>query len=237
MTEDDSPAVADVYDDIAESYAANYWEENLHQAELEFPATTRLLEGVDLDDQRVLDAGCGSGVYTEWLLDCGADVVAIDVSEAMLEQTEALVGDDAELHHADLREPLEFAEGDSFDGVVCAEVLDHVEDLDTPFDEFARVLAQGGFLVLSVRHPLRNAIEYEDWSYFRTERLIEDWGVDTPHYPRPLAGILNSLLAAGFRLETVDEPTPTEAFRERDPAEYERLTHRPQFLCLRARRQ
>jgi SAM-dependent methyltransferase len=235
MTDEEPPSIEDVYDRIAESYAATYWQENLHQSELEFPATTGLLKAVDLADRRVLDAGCGSGVYTDWLLDRGADVVATDVSEAMLEETEALVGDDAELHQADLRDPLSFAEDDSFDGVVCAQVLDHVEDLSVPIGEFARVLRPGGFIVLSVRHPVRNALAYETWPYFETERQIEDWGVDTPHYPRPMAGILNTLLEAGFRLESVTEPTPTDRFHERDPEEAERLTHRPQFLCLRAR--
>lgn len=236
MSNDDSPSVADVYDEIAESYASDYWDENLHQSELEFPATTGLLESVDLAGRRLLDAGCGSGVYTDWLLDHGAEVVATDVSEAMLEQTEALVGDDAEIHQADLREPLTFAEDGAFGGVVCAQVLDHVADIEDPLDEFARVLSPDGFLVLSVRHPLRNAIEYDDWRYFGTERRVEDWGVDMPHYPRPLAAIVNPLLTAGFQLETIEEPSPTQTFRERDPEEYERLTHRPQFLCLLARR-
>lgn len=235
MTHDEPPSIEDVYDRIAESYAASYWETNLHQAELEFPATTTLLEAVELSGQRVLDAGCGSGVYTEWLLERDADVVATDVSEAMIRETESLVGDDAVLHQADLREPLSFAESASFDGVVCAQVLDHIEDLSVPIGEFARILRPGGYLVLSVRHPVRNALEYDGWSYFETERQIEDWGVDTPHYPRPLAGILNTLLEAGFRFERVTEPTPSERFRERDPEEAERLTRRPQFLCLRAR--
>ncbi|WP_248515671.1 class I SAM-dependent methyltransferase [Salinarchaeum laminariae] len=232
--EDETAAVEDVYDEIAASYAEGYWSDNPHQAELEFPATTDLIPTVS--GERVLDAGCGSGVYTEWLLDRGATVVGVDLSEAMLEEARDLVGTRATLRLGDLSEGIPFAEDGEFDGVVCAQVLDHLPSLEAPFQEFARILEEGGFLVISVRHPLRNASEYEDWTYYETERQIEDWGVETPHYTRPLQSILNELVAAGFQLEHVSEPEPTETFREAAPKEYEQLSKRPQFLCLRARK-
>ena len=232
--EDGAPTVEEVYDDIAESYADGYWSDNPHQADLEFPATTDLIP--EVAGERVLDAGCGSGVYTEWLLDRGASVVGVDVRESMLEETRDLVGTRATLHRADLSEGLPFASDGEFDGVVCAQVLDHLPSLETPFREFARILNDGGFLVVSVRHPLRNARAYEDWTYYETERQIEDWGVETPHYTRPLQTILDELLSVGLQLEALTEPEPTEAFREKAPEEYERLSRRPQFLCLRARK-
>lgn len=47
----------------------------------ERPGTIDLLP--DVNGLRVLDAGCGSGVLTEWLLDHGADVTSIDLSPVM----------------------------------------------------------------------------------------------------------------------------------------------------------
>lgn len=234
MDADDDPSVVDVYDAIAEGYAEGYWEENPYQADMEFPGTTDLIP--DVSDCRVLDAGCGSGVYTEWLLDRGADVVAVDLSENMLEQTADLVGERATLYQADLSDPLEFAADDEFDGIVSGSVIDHVEDWHRLFAEFARVLSPGGFFVFSIRHPMQNLLEFDDWGYFDVERRITDWGIDTPHYTRPLSGVLNPLAETGFHVEEVAEPKPTAAFREKLPEDYQTLQDKPYWLCLRARR-
>ena len=41
---------------------------------------------------------------------------------------------------------------------------------------------------------------------------------------------------AGFALERLVEPLPTEEFRQADPEDYEKLSRQPGFLCVRARR-
>ena len=56
----------------------------------------------------VLDAGCGLSVYTEWLLNRGAKVVALDANERMLSHARSRVGQRAELHLANMEEPLSF---------------------------------------------------------------------------------------------------------------------------------
>jgi hypothetical protein len=42
------------------------------------------------------------------------------------------------------------------------------------------------------------------------------------------------LLAAGFRLDALTEPRPTEAFADEWPERYETESKRPVFLCVRA---
>lgn len=46
-------------------------------------------------------------MYTEWLLDRGAEVVGVDASEAMLAHARERVGDRATFHQADLGKPLD----------------------------------------------------------------------------------------------------------------------------------
>jgi hypothetical protein len=46
--------------------------------------------------------------------------------------------------------------------------------------------------------------------------------------------VFNSVSDAGFTLDRVVEPLPTEEFKQQDPEDYERLLKRPSFLCLRA---
>lgn len=228
----DSEDVREVYDEIAASYAEGYWEENPYQAHYEFPATTALVP--DVAGERILDAGCGHGVYTTWLADRGAEVVAVDASEAMLAETAKRLDEEVTLHRSDLTTPLEFADDGEFDGIVSGSVLDHIEDWDRLFAEFARVLAPGGFLVFSARHPTRNCIEYDDWNYYETDAHVADWGVEMLVHRRPLSAIVNSLLDAGFHLEELSEPEPTEAFAEQCPDEYETVSDRPYWLCVRA---
>lgn len=228
----DADDIRAVYDEIAESYAEGYWEENPYQAYYEFPMTTALVP--DVASNRILDAGCGSGVYTRWLAERGAEVVAVDASEEMLAQTADFVGDEVTLHQTDLTTPLEFADDGEFDGIVSGSVLDHIEDWDRPFAEFERVLTAGGFLVFSARHPLQNYVEYDDWNYHEIDAHVADWGVEMRTHRRPLSAIVNSLVDAGFHLEELSEPEPTEVFAEHCPDEYETFAERPYWLCVRA---
>jgi hypothetical protein len=59
-------------------------------------------------------------------------------------------------------------------------------------------------------------------NYFKVERVEYVWQrsgkpVRVPSYRRPLSGVINPLLQAGFILEQTLEPLPTQEFRERDP--------------------
>lgn len=91
----------------------------------------------------VLEVGCGEGELAErFARELGAEVVAVDQSERMVEITrargvDARVGDVQEL-------PFEDA---TFDVVVAAWMLYHVPDLDRGLAELARVTQPGGRLV------------------------------------------------------------------------------------------
>lgn len=227
----DDPIARDGYDALADHYAEDVTS-NCYNAEFEFPATTDLVP--DVAGNRVLDAGCGTGLYTEWLLEEGAEVVGVDASEEMLAHAREAVGDRAELHSGNLAEPLEFADDGAFDGVVSALVLDYVEDWNRTFAEFHRVLRPGGFLVFSTNHPFDEFPLPDDADYHEVERGVHDWGVEIPYYRRPLEEIFDPLLEAGFRLDRVVEPQPTEEFRRQRPERYEKESRRPVFLCVRA---
>jgi len=100
----------------------------------------------------ILDAGCGSCAKSVLLAARGFRVVGADFSETALQlavdtlrQHEAQ--DRVELRREDLLD-LSFADG-SFRYVLCWGVLMHVPDLRGALGELARVLAPGGFLVVS----------------------------------------------------------------------------------------
>jgi SAM-dependent methyltransferase len=93
--------------------------------------------------RRLLEIGCGVGQFAERLhRELGIEVVAIDVSERMVELTRAR---GLETQVADAQE-LPFADGE-FDCVVANWVLYHVPDIDRALAEAKRVLEPGGSIV------------------------------------------------------------------------------------------
>ncbi len=226
-----------------EQFAHRYAERSVtkpHNAYYERPATLSLLP--DVKGKRVLDAGCGPGIYAEWLLDQGAEVVALDVTPDMVAITQARVGARATVLRADLQHPLDFADSESFDVVLCPLVMDYLADWGAVFAEFYRVLKPGGVFVFSGGHPLGDYLYTNTERYFELELFEMTWrGFGEPDpvvkaYRRSLADALNPLIDAGFILDRLLEPRPTEEFRAADPEYYAILNRQPGFLCIRARK-
>lgn len=233
----DPPVAQDAYDQLAEDYARMV-DTKPHNAYYERPATLSLLP--DVNGKRVLDAGCGPGVYAEWLVNRGAEVVAIDANQKMVRLARQRLGDRVQVHEADLGKPLDFLEDHRFDLIVSPLVMDYVKDWLALFQEFYRVLIPGGTLVFSMEHPyLKYDLHRDTANYFDIELVEYPWSgfgkpVRVPSYRRPMSAVLNPLIAAGFRLDHVLEPIPTAAFQEHDPEEYTELCKQPGFLFIRA---
>ena len=197
------------YDSFAEAYSAEN-EANLFNAYYERPEMLRLTG--DVTGRRILDAGCGSGPLSAALRANGAAVTGFDVSAAMVDLARQRLGEDADLHVADLGEPLPFADAE-FDDVVASLVLHYLEDWSGPLAELRRVLRPGGRLILSVNHPAAYAIVYPEADYFAVTKYSEDYTMDgqtvwLTFWHRPLHAMADAFSAAGFRIATVSEPPP-----------------------------
>lgn len=221
------------YDAIAHRYAQSV-DSRPWNAHFERPATVSLLP--DLQDKRVLDAGCGPGWYAEYLVNGGAHVTAFDFNQDFVTYAKARLGDRARIRQADLSEPLEFAETGAFDLVVCPLVLHYLEDWLPTLREFHRVLNENGVLVFSTHHPASDWRLSTSKDYFALELLQDEWeGIGkVQFYRRPLMKICSDLRQAGFWIDHLVESQPTEKFREIDPATFERISKSPWFLHIRA---
>lgn len=228
----------DSYQQMADYYFS-YVDTKPFNAYYERPGTLALLP--EVKGKRVLDAGCAAGWYTAWLLDHGAQVTAVDLSPNMVERTHRRVGELARILQADLNLPLDDLADASFDVVLSSLTLHYLKDWTEVLSEFRRILVPGGTLVFSVHHPFMDFTVFKRENYFLTELLEDEWNttsgpVKIHFYRRPLSRIVTAVLEAGFLLEKLSEPMPTEEFRAAQPEVYQRLTKRPQFLFLRARK-
>jgi len=227
------------YEQFAQRYA-EVVDTKPHNAYYDKPNTLSLLP--DVKGMRVLDAGCGPGVYTEWLVDRGAGVVAVDVTPTFVRICQNRLRGRATVFLADLTSHLDFAGDASFDLVIAPLVLDYIEDLLSLFKELYRIIRPGGTLVFSAGHPFGDYLLYSEGSYFDTVLFDFEWdGFGEPRpiirsYRRSLGAMLNPLIDAGFRIDMVLEARPDERFREADPIHYEKLMRQPGFICIRAKK-
>lgn len=160
-------------------------------------------------EERVLDAGCGSGRVTEMLLERlpHGRVVALDGSAAMLAEARERLhrfGDRVAFIHADLGRPLPIDE--PVDAILSTATFHWVRDHDALFRNLAAVIRPGGQLVAqcggkgnidAIRRILSGI----------GERWLGDWNFATP------AETLRRLEAAGFvdvEAWLHDEPTTLE---------------------------
>ena len=160
-------------------------------------------------DERVLDAGCGSGRVTELLVERlpRGSVVALDGSGAMIEQARtrlARFGDRVEFVVADLGQPMPLPV--PVDSIISTATFHWVPDHDALFRNLAAVVRPGGRLVAqcggagniaSIREVLAG---------------IGDGWLGDVHFETP-AATSERLEAAGFvdvECWLTDEPTSFE---------------------------
>ncbi|MGD8151225.1 class I SAM-dependent methyltransferase [Ornithinimicrobium sp. Y1694] len=219
------------YDQFAEDYDKKA-RSSPQTTQYDRPAMLALLG--EIAGARVLDAGCGSGLYAEDLLQLGAEVVAIDSSDRLLDIARQRVGDRVQWRRHDLSEPLEWLPDGSVDHVLMALVLHYLPDPVPTLREFHRVLRDTGTVVVSTSHP-SNDWQHLGGSYFTDEMYQETWstGWVMTHRRRPLQTIVNEFTQAGFLIDQLIEPRPTTEMRTASPATFERLNREPGFIAFR----
>lgn len=97
---------------------------------------------------RVLDVGCGNGPLTFPIAALGCAVTGVDVNAASIEHNRAV----SRFPNARFETVpgANFDLGETFDLIICSEVLEHLETPQPLADSIARHLAPGGVLMVTV---------------------------------------------------------------------------------------
>ncbi len=103
---------------------------------------------INLNNQTVLDIGCGGGILCEGMAGHGAIVTGLDVEQDAIAcaKTHALT---QHLAIDYVCQPVETFEHPLFDHITCMEMLEHVQEPALVIQHAARLLKEGGYLFLS----------------------------------------------------------------------------------------
>jgi ubiquinone/menaquinone biosynthesis C-methylase UbiE len=183
---------------------------------------------------RVLDVGCGPGLYAEELLERGATVTAFDSSPEMVKLAKNRTGQRADVRIWDLEQPLTWLQDEDQDIALMALVLHHIDNRHQALSELHRVLRPGGRLIVSTVHPT------DDWlrlggSYFDRVAVEETWQTNwqVRYWRQPLEAWIREFTDAGFLIERLVEPRPAETMALQYPAVQEKLEQAPGFIAFR----
>ena len=215
----------------------------------EIPALFSMMR--DFKGKKVLDLGCGFGEHCRQFVNCGAEkVVGIDISEKMLEVARV---ENCDPKITYLNMPMEdIAElQDTFDIVISSLAFHYVEDFEGVIKNIYSLLKENGIFIFSQENPLCTCHSGGDrWTRDENGNKLymnlADYGVegerktvwfvdDVKIYHRTFSTIVNALIEAGFTIEKMIEPLPTEELLEKYP-DYGDLFHKPDFLLIRVKK-
>ena len=203
----------------------------------------------NVSGSRVIVLGCGGGQDCISLAKRGAEVIGIDLSDRQIsygrrlaEREDVLVT----LLQGNIEE-LKGIEDESQDIALSLHALNYVEPIDRVFAEAYRVLRSDSPFVLSVHHPFDVCLEDGPpygvvKGYWERE---QDWQWDFPEarvsarmrsWYRPVSEWFSLLSDAGFRVERLLEPAPTDGPATPWDASYsaEKMNLLPASLIIKA---
>ena len=176
-----------------DQWSAEY-DKSVLQKYLFAPAHNALLEELAAaPGRRVLDIGCGTGVFARRVAEALPEwtVAGLDISEGMIEvANEKVTGDGCISFAVGDSEKLSFEDA-SFDVVTCSNSFHHYPKPDIVLGEFRRVLAPGGCVMI-----VDGMVDHW-WGNFLFQSIIRiyEGGKVHHHTRKEFEGLLHS---AGF---------------------------------------
>lgn len=121
--------------------------------DLEAIALKKVLENISVNS--ILEVGCGTGKNTVFLEIKAENILAVDLTEAMLAKAkEKITSNKVQFALANINQPWAFTTG-QFDLITFSLVLEHIEHLEPVFEQAAQKLKQGGCIYVGELHPFK----------------------------------------------------------------------------------
>jgi ubiquinone/menaquinone biosynthesis C-methylase UbiE len=236
---------AKAYDRLAEIYHKKRIKGRDFNELAEQPVSFSLLGNIKR--KKVLDAGCGSGIYSKILARKGAEIYGLEISQNMLKF--------AREHCKNYK--IEFKKGsidrlpyknNSFDLILASLVIHYLKKPEKAFKEFNRVLKKKGILVFSTHHPVFCAYQRTINQKGKKEIVISDYfkegkfywrlrnsKVNIPSYRLSFERLIGMVYKNGFVIEKLKEAFISKN-HENLPTHHKKFVELPAFLVFRCRK-
>jgi 2-polyprenyl-3-methyl-5-hydroxy-6-metoxy-1,4-benzoquinol methylase len=229
---EESAEVREVWNANAEFWDARMGEGNEFHLRLLLPTLDRLLSVGPGD--RVLEIACGNGQLARWIAGRGAEVVATDLSDRLLDLArrrtlKARARIDYRVVDATHGPALRALGSASFDAVVCNMALMDMPDVAPLAHAVPALLKPEGRFVFSTTHPCFNQGDAQRVARWWDDRGVprETTGVEVvryltprkvwgaamigqpraqPYFERPLSRLVAPFLDAGLVVDALEEP-------------------------------
>ena len=156
------------YDRLVEMYSqAAWWDTTgplggLHLLNaVRVPYFEHVLRGYG--GKRILDVGCGGGIFAEAAARAGAQIVAIDPSAQSVKVARERASAQGLRIDYQVAYAEQFETAEPFDAVFAVDVLEHVADLDATLDTCARLLKSGGVFGFLTHNQTLEAFTFLIW--------------------------------------------------------------------------
>jgi len=234
--------VKKTYNRIAKRYH-ELLADRFFNAYIEVPATSSLLENVK--NKKVLDLGCGTGIYIKILKRRKAKVWGIDLSPKMIEIAKSEIKDVNFKIGSVYKLPYE---SNFFDIVVAGLVIEHFKNLDKAFREVYRVLKKNGIFIFSFSHPVVNVSEsiegkpkiYRKFGdYFKEGKKYSRWPtfkVKMPYYHRTFQTLIRTIIRNKFIIEDYIDAKAIRQSKKLYPSLYKTYSKIPYFSVFKVRK-
>jgi len=152
----------------------------------------------------ILDAGCGTGVFTLDFLSCGAKVIGLDISLPMLRRSREKAGEYPLPSVLGDMLNLPFSE-DSFDKVISVTALEFIEDGAAAVRELFRIAQKGGCIVVATLNSLSPWAARRKAEAKQKESIFEKVIFRSPDELRSLAPV-DGVIRTAIHFQKGDDP-------------------------------
>jgi ubiquinone/menaquinone biosynthesis C-methylase UbiE len=154
---------------VAEWYHETVEDRASYQRDLIMPNLVRLMDVKR--GNKVLDLGCGEGIFTRRFAKSGAEVTAIDIAAPLVEIAKRAAAAENEFYafaprfYVSDAAKIPMVLDATQDMVVINLALQNIENAAAVFKECARVLKTGGRLFIVLNHPAFRIPKASDWAW------------------------------------------------------------------------
>jgi ubiquinone/menaquinone biosynthesis C-methylase UbiE len=155
----------------AEWYDNYLADSDSYQRQIIMPSIVRIID--PHPGKKILDLACGQGLFSESMIDKGANVIGVDISPELIALAKDRFKNKISKEDVFIVSPADkmisagVAES-SCDSAMCILASQNIKEFDVAIKETAKILKPKGKLVIVLNHPCFRVPKQSDW-YFDTE--------------------------------------------------------------------